>query len=247
MCRAKARLDYDGADPRNLRDSEAEMSINEETLFLPANEIDLTNIKRLGLMGGTFDPIHQGHLVTAEAVRTGFNLDKVIFVPSGQPPHKADRKVTPKERRFLMTELATVTNPYFEVSRVELDRTGFSYSADTVGFFRGQMDKDSELYFITGADAIMEIITWKKLDELFSQCTLIAATRPGFQEKSMVERLEKQLEPEYLKKVIPIEVPAMAISSTDIRDRVALGRSIKYLLPESVELYIHKQELYIDG
>ena len=220
---------------------------NEQMIFLPGDEIVLTNIKRLGLMGGTFDPIHQGHLVTAEAVRTGFGLDKVIFVPSGQPPHKADKKVTPKERRFLMTEMATVTNPHFEVSGVELNRAGYSYSADTVGYFRSQMDEDGELFFITGADAIMEIITWKKLDELFSQCTLIAATRPGFQQKSMVERLEKQLKPEYLKKVIPIEVPAMAISSTDIRDRVALGRSIKYLLPETVEQYIYKQGLYING
>ena len=223
------------------------MSMEEKPFFLLEEEIELTGVKRLGLMGGTFDPIHQGHLVTAEAVRTGFDLDKVIFIPSGQPPHKADKIVTPKERRFLMTEMATVTNPYFEVSRVELDRTGYSYSADTVGFFRGLMDEDSELFFITGADAIMEIITWKKLEELFSHCTLIAATRPGFQQNNMIERLEKQLDPEYLNKVIPIEVPAMAISSTDIRSRVALGRSIKYLLPESVEQYIYKQGLYVDG
>ena len=234
-------------DATDMTDTMDTMGANEQSLFLPEDEIILTDVKRLGLMGGTFDPIHQGHLVTAEAVRTGFNLDKVIFVPSGQPPHKADKKVTPKERRFLMTEMATVTNPYFVVSRVELNRTGYSYSADTVGFFRNLLDEDSELYFITGADAIMEIITWKKLDDLFSRCTLIAATRPGFQHKSMVERLEKLLKPEYLKKVIPIEVPAMAISSTDIRGRVAMGRSIKYLLPETVEQYIYKQGLYVDG
>ena len=197
-------------------------------------------------MGGTFDPVHQGHLVTAEAVRTGFDLDKVIFVPSGQPPHKTNKRITLKEKRFLMTELATVTNPFFEVSRVELDRTGFSYSADTVRYFREQMGKNGELYFITGADAIMEILTWKKLDELFTECTLIAATRPGFQPKVLTELLEKQLKPEYLEKIIMIEVLAMAISSTDIRDRVAMGRSIKYLLPETVEQYIYKQGLYKD-
>ena len=214
---------------------------------LPREDLDLTNIKRLGLMGGTFDPIHQGHLVTAEAVRSGFQLDKVIFVPSGQPPHKADKEITQKEHRYIMTELATVTNPFFKVSRVEFDREGFSYSADTVTYFRDKMDADGEVYFITGADAIMEIFTWKKLDELFARCTFIAATRPGFMPERMMERLEVRLAPEYLKKVIAMEVPAMAISSTDIRDRVARGRSIKYLLPETVEQYILKQGLYLDG
>ena len=226
---------------------EEKMETEDKPRLFPEDKILLSGVKRLGLMGGTFDPIHQGHLVTAEAVRSGFGLDKVIFVPSGQPPHKAEKWVTPKEWRFLMTEMATVTNPYFEVSGVELNRAGFSYSADTVRFFRSRMDEDGELYFITGADAIMEIITWKKLDLLFSGCTLIAATRPGFQPKIMTERLEKELEPDYLKKVITIEVPAMAISSTEIRSRVAMGRSIKYLLPESVEQFILKQGLYRDA
>ena len=146
-----------------------------------------------------------------------------------------------------MAELAIVTNPHFEVSPVEIFRDGFSYSADTVTYFRGKMQSDAELYFITGADAIMEIITWKKLDELFAGCTLIAATRPGFQPKMMQEQLERHLEPEYLKKIIAIEVPAMAISSTDIRERVAYGRSIKYLVPDTVEQFIHKQGLYKNG
>ena len=223
------------------------MSVEEGALLLSQENIDLSEVKRLGLMGGTFDPIHQGHLVTAEAVRSGFSLDKVIFVPSGHPPHKAKKQITQKEKRLLMTELATVTNPHFKVSGVELYREGFSYSADTVQYFRDLMRKDSELYFITGADAIMEILTWKYLDKLFAGCSLIAATRPGFQTKTMVERLENHLDPAYLKKVFTIEVPAMAISSTDIRSRVALGRSIKYLLPEPVEQYIHKQRLYCDG
>jgi len=223
------------------------MAMEEEALLLPEEDLDLSNIKRLGLMGGTFDPIHQGHLVTAEAVRSGFALDKVIFVPSGQPPHKADKRITPKERRYLMTELATVTNPYFKVSRVELNRSGFSYSADTVNYFRSKMDDDGEVFFITGADAIMEIFSWKKLDELFARCTFIAATRPGFQPGHMMQRLESRLSPDHLEKVIAMEVPAMAISSTDIRARVAAGRSIKYLLPETVELYIHKLGLYLDG
>jgi nicotinate-nucleotide adenylyltransferase len=218
--------------------------MSSEAFLSQKEDIDLSNIKRLGLMGGTFDPIHQGHLVTAEAVRIGFNLDKVIFVPSGQPPHKVDKKITPKEKRFLMAELATITNPYFEVSRVEVNRTGYSYSADTVSHFRQLMDKDGELFFITGADAILEILTWKGIDELFAGCTFIAATRPGFQPLAMTERLNRQLKPEYLQKVITIEVPAMAISSTDIRNWVARRRSIKYLLPETVEQYIYKQGLY---
>lgn len=213
-------------------------------LTLPQHDTELTGIKRLGLMGGTFDPVHLGHLVTAEAVRTGFALDKVIFVPAGQPPHKTEKHVTPKEKRWLMTELATVTNPWFEVSSVELNREGLSYSADTVRYFREQMEEGSELFFITGADAILEILTWKKLDVLFSDCTLVAATRPGFLPKTVTEWLGKELKQEYLEKVITIEVPAMAISSTDIRDRVALGRSIKYLVPETVEQYIYKQGLY---
>jgi len=209
--------------------------------------MDLSNVKRLGLMGGTFDPVHLGHLVTAEAALTGFKLDKVLFIPSGQPPHKTQKAVTPKEKRWLMTELAIVANPFFEVSPVEIHRSGFSYSADTVNYFRGVVNSDCELYFITGADAIMEIITWKKLDELFAGCTLIAATRPGFQQRTMKERLEDVLIPEYLEKIISIEVPAMAISSTDIRERVADGRSIKYLVPETVEQFIYKQGLYADG
>jgi len=223
------------------------MEATENPLLLSEVEINLSGIKRLGLMGGTFDPIHQGHLVAAEAVRSGFALDKVIFVPSGSPPHKADKKVTVKEKRMLMTSLATVTNPWFDVSPVELNRTGFSYSADTVNYFHDLMDEGGELFFITGADAIMEILTWKKLESLFDACFLIAATRPGFQPQVMAERLEKQLKPAYLKKIITIEVPAMAISSTDIRERVALGRSIKYLVPETVEQYIYKQGLYTDG
>mgnify|MGYP000946546579 CR=1 FL=1 len=206
--------------------------------------LHLSKVHRMGLMGGTFDPIHQGHLVTAEAARSQFKLDKVIFVPSGQPPHKADQLITPKEKRYLMTELATVTNPYFDVSRVEVNRPGDSYAIDTVLYFREMLPEDGEIFFITGADAIMEIVTWKDVDLLFENCSFIAATRPGFNLTKMRQRLQKDLKKEYLSKIIPIEVPAMAISSTDIRKRVAEGRTIKYLLPESAENYIYKNDLY---
>ena len=222
------------------------MTEKDSPIVLPRDDIDLTGVTRLGLMGGTFDPVHLGHLVTAEAVRVWFGLEKVVFVPSGQPPHKTKKRITDKEKRLLMTELATVTNPYFDVSTVELDREGFSYSADTVSYFRQIVGKDSALYFITGADAVMEILTWMKLDELFAGCSLVAATRPGFQYKAMTEWMDAKLKPSYLEKVMAIEVPAMAISSTDIRERVANGRSIKYLVPETVEQYIYKQRLYAE-
>lgn len=207
-------------------------------------ELHLDKVKRIGLMGGTFDPIHQGHLVTAEAVRSRFNLEKVVFVPSGKPPHKADKMITSKAKRYLMTELATVTNPYFDVSRVEINRPGVSYAIDTVLYFRQRLPEDSILYFITGADAIMEIVTWKDVDLLFEHCIFIAATRPGFDLDKMRNQLRQQLEPRQLERIIPIQVPAMAISSTDIRDRVRQDRTIKYLLPESVENYIYKNDLY---
>ena len=205
---------------------------------------DLKKNKRIGIMGGTFDPIHYGHLVTAETARSEFALEKVIFVPSGKPPHKSEAMVTRKEQRYLMTVLATAANPYFEVSRVEIERPGQSYAIDTVREFKSKMDEDSELYFITGADAIFEIVTWKDVDGLFDRCTFIAATRPGFNLDALREKLLKRLPIEYLKKIIPLEVPAMAISSTDIRQRIRNNRTVKYLLPEEVENFIYKNKLY---
>ncbi|HHZ16518.1 MAG TPA: nicotinate-nucleotide adenylyltransferase [Peptococcaceae bacterium] len=205
---------------------------------------DLKKNKRIGIMGGTFDPIHYGHLVTAETARSEFALEKVIFVPSGNPPHKSEAMVTRKEQRYLMTVLATAANPYFEVSRVEIERPGQSYAIDTVREFKSKMDEDSELYFITGADAIFEIVTWKDVDGLFDRCTFIAATRPGFNLDALREKLLKRLPIEYLKKIIPLEVPAMAISSTDIRQRIRNNRTVKYLLPEEVENFIYKNKLY---
>lgn len=206
--------------------------------------LHLQNSKKVGIMGGTFDPIHQGHLVTAEAARSRFNMDKVVFVPSGQPPHKKGLRITNKEHRYLMTVLATSTNPYFEVSRAEIDRPGESFAIDTVRYIRSRMEPDSELFFITGADAIFEIVTWKDMEELFANCVFIAATRPGFNLMEMNKQLRKKLAPENMAKIIPLEVPAMAISSTDIRNRVQKARTIKYLLPESVENFIQKNDLY---
>lgn len=197
---------------------------------------------KLAIMGGTFDPVHYGHLVTAEAARCGFNLDQVVFVPSGRPPHKKGQSITSSEHRYAMTRLAVATNPFFQLSRVEMDRPGFSYAIDTVNDFLDFYGQDTELYFITGADAILEIITWKHVDRLMKRCHFIAATRPGFHLDDI-----GNLPGEFIKKIVFMEVPALAISSTDIRRRVQEGRPIKYLLPEPVEEYIFNHKLYISS
>lgn len=195
--------------------------------------------QRLGIMGGTFDPIHLGHLVTAEVARCRFNLDKVIFVPSGHPPHKQDRAVTPATERLMMTLLATVPNPNFVVSDWETSREQISYTYDTVRAFHEMYHDEAELFFITGADAVLEIMQWRKIDELGDFCSFIAATRPGY-------HLDGFNPPAALAgKLHFMEVPALAISSSDIRRRVKCGEPIKYLLPETVEMYIVKHGLYI--
>lgn len=204
--------------------------------------MERVQVKRLGIMGGTFDPIHYGHLVTAEAARTLFHLDQVIFVPSGRPPHKRERNTSESEHRAMMTQLAIITNPHFFFSRVELDREGYSYSYDTVRYFIERYGAGTEIFFITGADAILEIATWRKADALLQICNFIAASRPGF-DLAGLERLPQG----WRDKIALFEIPALAISSTDIRRRVARGESIKYLLPESVENYILKQGLYEGG
>lgn len=200
-------------------------------------------IKNLAIMGGTFDPIHYGHLVAAEAARDSFNLDRVVFVPSGNPPHKKEYAVTDARHRYLMTILAVTTNPHFEVSTIEMERPGYSYAIDTVTAFRHKYGPETGMYFITGADAILEILTWKKVEMLTELCQFIAATRPGTNLSELFDFLRKL--PEQMRTRIHVmEVPALSISSTDIRKRVAENRTIKYLLPEPVEQYINKSFLY---
>ncbi|NLC76619.1 MAG: nicotinate-nucleotide adenylyltransferase [Clostridia bacterium] len=200
--------------------------------------------RKIGIMGGTFDPIHFGHLVTAEAALASFDLEQVIFVPSGKPPHKKDYPVTEAEARYLMTIMAVATNARFRVSRMEIDRPGYSYAIDTVKGFRELFGPQTELYFITGADAILEILTWKNVEKLLGLCHFIAATRPGFDLHALDQVLDKL--PALKGRLHFLEVPALAISSSDIRKRVAEGRPIKYLLPETVEHYIYKTGLYQD-
>lgn len=192
-------------------------------------------------MGGTFDPIHYGHLVTAEEALVQFNLDQVIFMPTGQPVAKHDRAVSDAEHRYLMTVIATAGNPDFVVSRREIDRPGPTYTVDTMGELRGVFGPLAELYFITGADAVWEILSWKDAARLASLCRLIAATRPGYDLSRFAGADDAS---GLLERVDFMEIPALAISSTDIRARVARRRPVRYLLPEAVASYAHKNALY---
>lgn len=202
-------------------------------------------IMKYGIMGGTFDPIHIGHLVLAEEVRNKFNLDKIIFIPSGNPPHKDNREVTTAINRYEMTLLATTSNPNFDISSIEIERKGNSYTIDTIKQLRKSYRDKVEFYFITGADAILDLPNWKNVDELLTLSRFIAATRPGFELNEMEEKI-KVIEEKYNREIDSIIVPALQISSTDVRNRIREGNSVKYLLPEIVEDYIFKNKLYIE-
>ncbi len=208
----------------------------------------IRDAKNVGIMGGTFDPIHLGHLVTAEEARQQFGLDSVIFVPSGHPPHKNSQKVSDMEHRYLMTVLAVITNPHFTVSRVEIERSlkGPTYTVDTVKWFQNYFGPKTQVYFITGADAMLDILTWKDYEHLLDTCRFIAASRPGYSFSRLRKTLDKSISSgaTILDRVSYLEIPAMAISSTDIRERVRSGKTIKYLTPEAVEQYIIKNRLW---
>ncbi|MBV7411901.1 nicotinate-nucleotide adenylyltransferase [Dermabacteraceae bacterium P13115] len=191
--------------------------------------------RRIGVMGGTFDPIHHGHLVAASEVQSKFALDEVIFVPTGQPWQKAERKISDAEHRYLMTVVATAANPRFTVSRVDIERPGSTYTIDTLRDLRRQYP-DAELFFITGADALRNIVSWKSADGLFDLAHFVGVTRPGHE-------LDTAGIPE--DSVTLIEVPAMAISSTDCRRRVSAGQPVWYLVPDGVVQYINKYALYV--
>jgi nicotinate-nucleotide adenylyltransferase len=191
--------------------------------------------RRVGVMGGTFDPIHHGHLVAASEVVDRFGLDEVIFVPTGQPWQKHD--VSPAEHRYLMTVIATAANPRFTVSRVDIDRPGPTYTVDTLTDLRATRP-DAEWYFITGADALAAIMSWKNVGDVFALAHFIGVTRPGFS----LPELDLLNLPEST--VTLIEVPALAISSTDCRARVEAGVPVWYLVPDGVVQYIAKHHLY---
>lgn len=195
-------------------------------------------------MGGTFDPIHYGHLVTAEEARAQFRLDKMLFIPTGVPPHKVERPdVSEPEHRYLMTVLATATHPHFVVSRMEIDRKGPSYTIETVRELHREMGSDLELFFVTGADAVMEILTWRQPEQIVKLARFIAATRPGYP----MDRFHELADEGIAKAVTVMEVPALAISSSDIRARVRDGRPIRFLTPDPVAVYVAKNGLYGGG
>jgi nicotinate-nucleotide adenylyltransferase len=187
-------------------------------------------------MGGTFDPIHHGHLVAGSEVAHIFALDEVIFVPTGQPYQKNDRNVSSAEDRYLMTVIATASNPRFSVSRVDIDRPGPTYTIDTLRELREVNGPGTDLYFITGADALANILTWHDVDDLFSLAHFIGCTRPG-------HRLTGAGLPDG--KVSLVEIPALAISSSECRARVAAGEPVWYLVPDGVVQYIAKRHLYL--
>ena len=193
--------------------------------------------RRIGVMGGTFDPIHRGHLVAASEVQAWFDLDEVVFVPTGEPWQKSGREVSAPEDRYLMTVIATASNPRFSVSRVDIDRGGPTYTIDTLRDL-GASRPDTDFFFITGADALAQILTWRDADGVFELAHFVGCTRPGTTiDDATVDRLPGG-------KVTLIEVPALAISSTECRARASKGDPVWYLVPDGVVQYIAKRGLY---
>jgi nicotinate-nucleotide adenylyltransferase len=226
---------------------------------------------RIGIMGGTFDPIHYGHLNSAEEIAEIFKLDRVIFIPTFIPPHKKKEKITGVYHRLMMTMLATLGNPRFTVSTIEIERDGYSYTIDTINELRNRFRKGTakdNFYFITGIDAFKDIFTWKDADRLLKNCDFIVSTRPGYRTDDLFNMLNDTAAKKYknikfrmdrknpfVKSprlyiigskhfIYPVETTALDISSTDIRSRIKKGMTVKYLLSESVEEYINKNGLY---
>ena len=208
---------------------------------LPRLGQDKNRTYRLGIMGGTFDPIHNGHLVAAEQAYDDLSLDVVVFMPAGRPAFKQNKGVTMGEDRYSMTLLATSDNPHFVASRFEVDYEGITYTADTLRRLRKVYPSNVEFFFITGADAIADIVTWKDAQTVAELAHFVAATRPGYE----LSRAQKVIaDSPYDFKVTYLEVPALAISSSYLRSRVQKGQSLRYLTPDSVTGYIHKHGLY---
>ena len=192
--------------------------------------------RRIGVMGGTFDPVHHGHLSAANEVAVLFDLDEVVFVPTGQPWQKADRLVSSPEDRYLMTVVATASNPRFSVSRTDIERPGPTYTIDTLQDLRTAYGNDVELFFITGADALAAILGWREVAGLFELAHFVGVSRPGYAQADLSGFPEGS--------VTLVEVPALAISSTDCRARVRRGHPVWYLVPDGVVQYIDKRHLY---
>lgn len=198
---------------------------------------------KIGIMGGTFDPIHTGHLIIGEYARTTLNLDRVIFIPVGLPPHKDNSKVSTSKSRLQMTKLAIKSNSYFYLSSIEVDRKETTYTIDTIKELKN-IYKEDELYFVIGGDSLFEIEKWKDFNELINLCKFVVLQRPGRTKEKMDEKI-LELREAYKLELEKIYSPLIDISSTEIRQRVNNNLSIKYLVPESVEDYITNNRLYI--
>ena len=199
---------------------------------------------KVGICGGTFDPVHLGHLTVAEMVRCEFGFDKILFIPSGKPPHKNLDSVTDPIHRLKMVQCAVSTNPNFEAVSIEVERGGYTYTVDTLNQLHELYPEGTEFYYIIGADVVMDLLKWKKAEEVFTLTSFIALMRPGFQDEEFKTRIN-YLQSKYEVDIIGFEAPLIEISSTFIRDRVKCGKSVKYFVTEPVEMYIKENKLYI--
>ena len=211
--------------------------MGESRIQNPASDI------RLGVLGGTFDPLHWAHLMMAEEARVRFDLNKVLFVPAGQPPHKTDYRVSDPEHRYAMTLLATAYNTAFEVSRMEIELEGPSYSVDTIRRLKEAYGPDTGIYFIMGADEALDILQWHEANSLPELARFVVASRPGFD----LAELKTRLPAPFYAAIDFLPMAPIDISATEVRARVASGKSIRYLVPDSVEAYIRKHRLYVEG
>lgn len=198
-------------------------------------------MQRIGVIGGTFDPIHYGHLAAAEEARVRVNLEKVLFAVAGLPPHKLDEEVTPVEHRLAMVQLGIFSNPDFELSRVDVDRSGPSYTVDTISILQEQWGQGTEMFFILGLDSLVEVPTWHQPERLIQLCHLVAVARPGFEVD--MRQLEDSV-PGISSRVEIIDMPEVDISSSDLQRRVRESLPIRYQVPEEVERYIREHRLY---
>ncbi len=219
--------------PAAVREPRATLGLARDPAARPGHR------HRLGVMGGTFDPIHHGHLVAASEVASRYSLDEVVFVPTGESWQKSNKRVSAAEDRYLMTVIATASNPRFSVSRVDIDRGGPTYTVDTLRDLREERGDDVDLFFITGADALAQILTWRDVETLFDLAHFVGCTRPGVELHSPAIA---ELPPE---RITLMEVPALAISSTGCRERVTARQPIWYLVPDGIVQYIAKRGLYL--
>jgi nicotinate-nucleotide adenylyltransferase len=205
-----------------------------------------SEISKIGICGGTFDPIHNGHLLVAELVRCHFGLDKVLFIPSGNPPHKKSVKVSDSGHRYKMVEIATESNQYFEALPLEVERKGLTYTVDTLAELHEVCRPDTQFYYIIGADVVMDLLTWRDFKKVFGLTNFISVLRPGYSRKQYDDQIE-YLRTSFDIKLETFEIPLIGISSTLIRKQILQGESIKYMVPEKVEQYILDNKLYIEG